>query len=198
MLSALLLALAPVGGTVPTATECDRQIAHPDDPDRVAPGVARADANLPAAIAACRAALEADPDNPRLNYQMARALGYSGRGEEALPYRAKAVEGDYPQALFVVGFITLFGLNGQPQDSCEAAALIHRSADAGRLAGLVGLPHYWLEGRFEGCELTFAPAELPAYLDRAEEMVAGEFYNAIMVHHLKASLVARLAQIDAD
>ena len=196
ILSAMFLALASAQASDVAVTECDRLIAHPDDPDRVAPGVEREDADLPAAIAACRAALETDPDSPRLNYQLARALGYSGRGAEALPYRAKAVEGDYPQALFVVGYITLFGINEQPRDPCAAAGMIHRSAQKGRLAGLVGLPHFWLEGRFDRCELTFAPQDLPAFLAKAEERVAGDFYNGIMVRHLRASLAARLAFMD--
>ena len=195
MLSALaLLMAAPVAEPV-GVTECDRLIAHPDDPDRVADGVSRKDADLPAAVEACEEAVAADPENPRLNYQLARALGYSGRGSEALPFRAKAVEGDYPQALFVVGFITLYGLNEQPRDPCKAASLIHRSAQAGRLAGLLGLPDFWLSGAFDGCELTFNPRDLPGYIDQAEKQMAGDFYESIMTRHLRASLAARLAMM---
>jgi tetratricopeptide (TPR) repeat protein len=50
----------------------------------------------PAAIAACQRAVAADPNNPRLNYLLGRAYGYSDRGEEAMPYRLKALEADYP------------------------------------------------------------------------------------------------------
>ena len=103
-------------------TECDRQMAHPDDPHRIAPGVTRKNADLPAAVQACEAAIAADPENPRLHYQLARAYGYSGLGKKALPWRARSVAAGYPQSLFVVGFITLLGLNEQPQDTVPRRA----------------------------------------------------------------------------
>ena len=192
MLASLLLALAASGGGEwnpadwsQEVTECDRLIAHPDDPDHLAPGVSQKKADLPRAIDACRAAVEADPDNPRLNYQLARALGYSGRGVEAGPYRAKAVEGGYPQALFVVGYITLFGMNEQPQDTCEGGRLIYRSARAGRFAGLVGFPYYWSEGMFEGCDFEVSEEELSGFLDAAGKQAAGDYYKELLVSALR-------------
>lgn len=197
MLASMLLLVAASGAAQwnaadwsSQATQCDRRIAHPDDPDRIADGVAREDADLPRAIEACREALAADPDNPRLNYQLARALGYSGRGAQALSYREKAVAGGYPQALFVVGYITMLGINGQPQDVCEGGRLIRASAEAGRLAGLVGFPHYWHEGRFAGCHFALEEAELAGYLARAAEQVEGDFYKEILVEHLARSIEA--------
>ena len=78
LFAAAALAVAPV-------TECDRLAAHPSDPDRVAPGVAQPDVDLAKAIPACQAAVKAYPDSGRLNYQLARSLGYAGRGREAGP-----------------------------------------------------------------------------------------------------------------
>ncbi len=69
-----------------TVTECDRVAAHPDDPLRVARGVETRAMDLPAAIAACRRDLAQDPNNPRLRYQLARALTYAGEVNEALPF----------------------------------------------------------------------------------------------------------------
>ncbi|MFN3592553.1 MAG: hypothetical protein ACK4TG_10240, partial [Thermaurantiacus sp.] len=140
--AAAAMLLAGAGPVRAEVTECDRLAAHPSDPDRVAPGVAQRDVDLPAAIAACQAAVEADPGNPRLNYQLGRVLAYAGRGQESRPFRDAAIAGDYPQALFVVGFITLFGLNEQPQDSCRAADLVRRSALAGRQAGEIAFVHW--------------------------------------------------------
>jgi hypothetical protein len=76
-------------------TACDLLASHPDDPNRVAPGRERTEIakDFPGAIAACRSAVERDPGNPRLQYQLARVLGYSGQGKLAMPHRAKAVEG---------------------------------------------------------------------------------------------------------
>jgi hypothetical protein len=47
-------------------TECDRLAAHPSDPDKVSEGVASQDVKLDQAIAACRQAVAADPENARL------------------------------------------------------------------------------------------------------------------------------------
>jgi TPR repeat protein len=178
----------PPGAVV---TECDRLAAHPEDPDRVAPGVPQAQVDTARAIAACQAAVAADPKNPRLNYQLARALGYAGRGREAGPYREAAVAGNYPQALFVVGFIHLFGLNDAERDPCKAADLIRRSADAGRLAGLIGYPAYLLTGRFAGCPADLPRAQLLGYLERARAMVGSDFYRGLLIDTLEAQLRAR-------
>ncbi len=113
--------------------------------------------------------MAADPENPRLNYQLARAYGYSGQGTKAYPYRDKAVAGGYPQALFVVGYITLFGMNEQPKDVCRGGELIRRSAQAGRLAGQLAFPHYFLQGMFKTCGWKPDRAEMLGFLGDARK-----------------------------
>jgi hypothetical protein len=172
-----------------TITDCDRLAAHPSDPDKLTPGVSQPEllaAGADKAIAACQAAVAADPNNPRLNYQLARTLGYSGRGAEAAPYREKAVAGDYPQALFVVGFMHLTG-QGAPKDVCKAAPLIRRSALAGRFAGLVGYPHYMTTNAFAGCPNThFHKAELQSFLTRAKaHPEATDYYKGLLIDRLE-------------
>ena len=175
-------------------TECDRLAAHPDDPHRVvSPGLERKAIDLPKAIAACEAAVKADPKNPRLNYQLARVYGYSGVGEKAIPYRKAATDADYPQALFVVGFITLNGMNKQPQDTCAAADLIRRSALQGRLAGQVGFPHYVLSGTFDQCPVRKDWAELQRFLDAAKAQIGGDYYQGLLVENLTRQVQARAA-----
>jgi hypothetical protein len=189
---ALLLVAAPSQSAAQLysqeATQCDRLAAHPDDPLKVAPGISENSMDKPAAIAACQSAVAADPDNPRLNYQLGRALGYSGRGAEALPYRDKAVAGDYPQALFVIGYITMLGMNEQPKDVCRGAELIRRSAAAGRLAGQVGFVHWALEGRFKGCKLRINRREMSGFLSKAKANVGSDFYKGLLVENLQARL----------
>ena len=46
-------------------TECDRLAAHPEDPQKVTPGVHQNDIDYPKAIAACEQALVANPSEPR-------------------------------------------------------------------------------------------------------------------------------------
>jgi hypothetical protein len=166
-------------------TECDRLAAHPEDPFRVAPGRSRDEIELPAAIAACEAAVKADPRNPRLNYQLARVYGYSGVGEKAIPYRAVAVDADYPQALFVVGYLHLLGLNKQPQDTCRAGELIRRSAQQDRLAGQVGFVRWALAGRFDGCPVPRDPAEMLGFLEAAKKHAGGDFYQTLLIEVLE-------------
>ncbi|MFN7175423.1 MAG: hypothetical protein ACK4MX_00890 [Thermaurantiacus sp.] len=189
--AAAAMLLAGAGPVRAEVTECDRLAAHPSDPDRVAPGVAQRDVDLPAAIAACQAAVEADPGNPRLNYQLGRVLAYAGRGQESRPFRDAAIAGDYPQALFVVGFITLFGLNEQPQDSCRAADLVRRSALAGRQAGEIAFVHWALEGRFDGCPTPQDRDEMARFLQSARDTSGGEFFQGLLIDRLEADLLRR-------
>lgn len=170
-------------------TQCDRLAGHPNDPERVGDGVERPAIDLEAAIDACRSAVVDDPDNPRLNYQLARVYGYSGRHDEGDAYRNTALAAGYPQSLFVVGYIRLEGWDGRGKDPCYGGELIRRSALAGRYAGLVGFPHYALSGLFNECEAypEVDKAELARFLEQAEEQ-SGDFYKGLLVLNLKARL----------
>ncbi|MFN2099904.1 tetratricopeptide repeat protein [Altererythrobacter sp. MF3-039] len=163
-------------------TECDKLASHPEDPFSVWEGKSSSrDIDLPAAIEACRKAVEADPANPRLNYQLGRVYGYSQRGDEAMPYRNAAIEGGYPQSLFVIGYIYIEGMNIE-QDVCLGAELMRLSAFAGRFAGQVGFPHYVLSGRFDDCPVTKDTDEMLGMLAAAKPQ---GFYQNLLVASLK-------------
>jgi len=170
-----------------SATGCDRLASHADDPFRVAPGVERSDIDLPAAIAACELAVARDPANPRLRYQLGRVYGYAGQGEKAVEHREAAVAADYPQALFVIGYLHLEGLNKARKDPCRAASLIHRSALYGRFAGLVGYPMWVMQGRFAGCATSQDPKELQSFLDAAAAQTT-DFYKQSLIGELRSKL----------
>ena len=174
-------------------TECDRLAAHPEDPYRVAPGRTQAQVLevADAAIAACERAVQQDPGNPRLHYQLARVYGYSGQGEKSLPHRQAAVAGDYPQALFVVGYLYLTGLNKNPQDVCRAGELIRKSAQQGRLAGQVGFVRYALQGLFDDCPVRRESAEMLEFLAAAREQIGGNYYQRLLVEVLEEQVRAR-------
>ncbi|WP_405241626.1 tetratricopeptide repeat protein [Lentisalinibacter salinarum] len=166
-------------------TACDRLAGHPSDPNSVTDGVSQAGMDKPAAIDACRKAVAADPDNPRLNYQLARAYGYSGMHEEAGPYREVALRAGYPQSLFVMGYILVTGWSGTDADPCYGGELIRRSAEAGRYAGLVGFPYYAVKGTFTACEgLEVAAAQLEAMLDEATER-GPDYYQGLLIDLLR-------------
>ncbi|HPF27086.1 MAG: hypothetical protein R3F58_16625 [Steroidobacteraceae bacterium] len=170
-------------------TGCDRLASHGDDPLHVAPGLEKPQMDLPAAIAACEVAVARDPENPRLRYQLGRVYGYSGQGEKATEHREAAVAANYPQALFVIGYLHLEGLNKAPQDACRAAELIHRSAQYGRIAGQLGYPMWVMEGRFKGCKAPQDKAEMLAFLDAAAAQ-SRDFYHQSLVKLLKQDLAA--------
>jgi hypothetical protein len=170
-------------------TLCDRLAAHPEDPEKVSPGVTQAAMDVPAAIAACQAGVAADPANPRLNYQLARAFGYAGRHADGAPSRQRAVMSGYPQSLFVVGFILVTGWGGTDTDPCTGGALIRLSADAGRKAGLIGYPHYVVNGALTGCALAMDKALLTGYLTRARPMAQG-YYEGLLLDNLAARVAS--------
>lgn len=175
-----------------TVIECDRLAAHPDDPERVSDGLRRPEMDLPAALTACTAAVAADPGNPRLNYQLARAHGYSGQHAEGQPFRDAALRAGYPQSLFVVGYIRLTGWDGAGTDPCYGGELIRRSAEAGRFAGLVGFPHYALSGAFETCTdyPVLDDAEMLGFLDAADAATT-DFYRSALIVQLRARIEDR-------
>lgn len=173
-----------------TPTECDRLASHGDDPYHVAPGLERSQMDLPRAIEACRAAVKADPTNPRLNYLLGRSLGYSGRGAEGIPNREAAVAADYPQALFVIGYMSMLGLNQQPKDVCRGAELIRRSAQQNRIAGQLGFVHYVLDGQFKDCKVRKDKQEMLGFLAAARKNAQGDYYQTLLVERLEEDLRA--------
>lgn len=170
-------------------TECDRLASHGRDPGHVAPAVSSSGMDKPAAIVACHQAVAADPDNPRLNYQLGRAYGYSSRGEDAMPYRLKALEADYPQSLFVIGYLYSIGSTIEP-DICKTYELWQRAAHYRRLAALVALPRQSLRGDFEACGPALEPEALRAYLNEAKAQ-SSDYYVRMLVEDLLAELDER-------
>lgn len=170
-------------------TPCDRAAAHPNDPEKVTPGLEREAIDIPRAIKLCAKAVAADPDNPRLNYQLARLYGYSGRHAEGEPYRLKALLAGYPQSLFVTGYILTIGWEGVPKDACLGAELVLKSAQAKRFAGLVGFPHYVVNGAYDGCPVRKDKAEMAGFLKEAKPL-ASDFYERILIENLEARVAA--------
>lgn len=170
-------------------TQCDVLASHFNDLERVTTGVTQDEMDKPAAIEACLKAVASDPDNPRLNYQLARAYAYSGLHEESDPYRIKALNAGYPQSLFVIGYIRLEGWDGRGSDACYGGELIRRSAHAGRFAGLVGFPHYFQMGKFENCEEypKIDKDEINGFLEKAQEST-DDYYHLILIDNLKSGM----------
>ena len=175
------------------ATDCDRLAGHPDDPFHVGTGLEKPEMDLPRAVAACQTDLQKDPGNPRLLYQLARSLAYSGRGAESLPLINRSASLGYPQALFVAGYLYLEGLYQAPKDLCRAGELIRQSAQVGRMAGQVGFPAWHLQGRFKGCSVRQDVTEMIGFLNAAKA-TKPEFYHALLIDDLLRQLAPQAAQ----
>ena len=190
--SASLAAAESLPGT--TVTACDRLASHPEDPDRVAPGVATKDVDLPKAIAACAAdadkATPASPDYARLQYQLGRAWFYDQQTQKALPPLERAAAAGSEQAQFVVGYVIDEGLQGIPANPCQVEDLWVRSARAGRLAAQVTYPHHVLRGRFAGCRIQATPEEMGAFLLSAASRPDNNYYQGLLTSVLQGELAA--------
>lgn len=177
-----------------TVTSCDRLASHPEDPDRVAPGVATKDVNLRKAIAACTAAADqatpASPDYARLQYQLGRAYFYDQQTKKALPPLERAAAAGSEQAQFVLGYVIDEGLQGIPANPCQVEDLWLRSARAGRLAAQVTYPHHVVRGRFAGCRTQATPEEMGAFLQSAASRPDNNYYQGLLISVLQGELAA--------
>lgn len=171
-------------------TGCDLLAGHPNDPHKNVVGLEKRDMDLPAAIAACKVAVERDPTNPRLNYQLGRVLGYSGKGDQAYKYREVALAAGYPQAVMVYGFMHLNGQNFAKVDKCLSGELHQRAARD----GLAPERFVWwvLEGAFDGCPgVKVDYQELLKYLDEVDKKTGDAYVHSIndnMRKRIKAKL----------
>ena len=83
------------------------------------------------AVPACRAAIAVSPNDPRVAFQLARALDRAGGADaEAFKLYRKAAEAGHPAAMNNLG--TSYGNGkGTPKDAAEAAHWYRKAADAG-------------------------------------------------------------------
>jgi len=95
-----------------TGAVCDRLAADPDDPRKQDRGVPIDALELEEAIEACVAAVEADPGDARLRFQLGRVLVAADHVDDALPFLRAAADAGYPAAQGYMGLL---------QDTDEAA-----------------------------------------------------------------------------
>jgi hypothetical protein len=182
---------APVAPAAARAvTACDRMAAHPEDQQRVAPGVERAQIDLPAATRACEQAVAADPVDARQRYQLARLLFYASENTRAVDEMRRSADGGYAQAQFVFGTFVVRNRPGAPTDICVAEKYWRGAADGGRQAARVQYLRYALKGRFDGCSGVLADPQLRNLLDTASRE-AKDFYERLLVEDLTEALAAR-------
>ena len=170
-------------------TACDREVGHPSDPERVGPGVSSSQVDTDRAMAACRADLLADPDNPRLQYQLARAIVYhadrhSTSYEEGMVYLAQSANGGHVQAMFVYGLML-----SREARVCEAAPWTRRAAEGGLKAARLAYVDSAVGGQWADCDMTFNTDVMSGFLDAAADQVSG-YYEKMLLGALRREVAA--------
>ena len=170
-------------------TACDREVGHPSDPERVGPGVSSSQVDTERAIAACRTDLLADPDNPRLQYQLARAIVYhadrhSTSYEEGMVYLAQSANGGHVQAMFVYGLML-----SREARVCEAAPWTRRAAEGGLKAARLAYVDSAVGGQWADCDMTFNTDVMSGFLDAAADQVSG-YYEKMLLGALRREVAA--------
>src|SRR5262245_3421439 len=144
--------------------ECDRRAANPPDPDRITVGVERKDIDLPKAIAACKAAVAAHPDEARFSYQLGRVLFYDNQTAPALASFQRAADLNYRQAKFMLGLLMTRKYPGVPQDECKVVQYWTAASEQHHFNAEVSLVRDTMHGRFKACPNTPTKEKMRAYL----------------------------------
>jgi uncharacterized caspase-like protein/TPR repeat protein len=126
-------------------TPCDQVAADGQDQMRIAQPVRFGLINTPLAIRACIVALGEDPSNPRLTFQLARALDAAERYVEARHFYIRAGSAGYGAALASLAYMYL-AERGVARDEKLSAELYRKAALAGNLRGMVGIARAYRNG----------------------------------------------------
>jgi len=183
---ALWLFAAPLAAE--EITECDLQAGHPSDPQHLGPGVSSASMILQKAIPACRAAVVANPESARAQYQLARSLVYWADANgadisEGMKHLEIAAGMDYTQALFVLGLM----YRRDEDKECEIEALTRKAADQGLKSARLTYVDDAVSGLYQDCKWVASKAAMAAYLEAAGEQVNG-YYEGMLLAALKREL----------
>jgi hypothetical protein len=183
---AMLIAGLMTGPTIAAedVTECDRQASHPSDPEKILPGLNDDEMNFAAAQVACEAAVQKDPNNKRLRYQLGRAYFYDKKFAQGLPHVKWAADQGYQQAQFVYGYIVDNGFAGVTKEPCLVEDYWVKSARQGRMAARISYPHHVVRGLFKGCTQQANNDEMQGFLDAAVKQADG-YYEKLMVSMLQ-------------
>lgn len=190
-LTLFLTLAAPVAASTPTA--CDRIAGHPQDPDGIGPGAVDDRWDHAEAVTACRADLSREPNNPRLQFILARVHFRAGEMAESIPLFEAAAAQNYRHALFVYGWLLTTGEKIAP-DWCKAADLWHRAAQRDHMNGQIAFAHYGLNGKFEGCATKVDVQEVLGFLTKAKAVpLQLSFHRNLLVENLERMARERLA-----
>lgn len=185
-----MIPLIMMAMTATAPTDCDRLAAHPEDPQRVTPGVAQEAIDYPVAISACERAVSEDPGNARLRYQLARLLFYTNQNQRAVEEMKRSADADHIQAQYIYGTFVVRGRPYAPTDLCVAEQYWRKAATAGRQAARIQYVRYTLKGHFARCSDAATDSELRAFVDAAGKD-SKSLFETLFVEDFREALVDR-------
>ena len=109
---------------------CDRLAGDPFDSHKGAPGVPFNKIDAEKAVPACRAAVEAAPEEPRFSYQLGRALLRTDKRDKGAALVRAAAEKSYSAAENALGDLYTNAI-GVAKDDAQALRLYRRAAEGG-------------------------------------------------------------------
>ena len=123
------LIITPVN---PTPQDCDEVAANPSDPKLPtnAKGVEFDEIDAARAVIICRDVLKSSPDNPRMQYELGRALDAAQKYDQAMNYYRKAAAAGYAIAMFSIGDLYEKG-DGVETDLSAAKTWYQKAVDGG-------------------------------------------------------------------
>jgi hypothetical protein len=124
---------------------CDRLASLPENPDSRAPGVLRENINAALAIDQCTAAIEAEPNAPRLRLQLARALAQSP--DQADQRDASLIIVDLTRDGYVAGYYLAAIWYARNRDWPNAARFMQLAADRGLPVAMSDIGVFYEGGR---------------------------------------------------
>ena len=160
---------------------CDRLAATPGDSDLPAgiSGVSFAAIQPPQAVAACRRAHDVYPDDPRIAYQLGRALHAAKQYSEAIPLYRLAADRGNRNAVTNLGVLYEGGM-GVTKDHAEALRFFRQGSDLGSPISMTNLGKMYLngEGVAKNAEEAARLFQMAASLENADAMTSlGNLYR---------------------
>lgn len=158
---------------------CDLYAASPLDPNRNADGVSIDRIDASRAIPACEKAVSADPANPRLLYQLARAYTKIGDHKAAFSRNEKAAQLGYAAAQYNLAVAYERAL-GTAQDFAEAIRWYKAAASQGVAGAQANLGEMYASGN--GVAIDYGVAlkwfsRAAGQGDTRSQTAIGEFYE---------------------
>ncbi|MEL6264152.1 MAG: caspase family protein [Pseudomonadota bacterium] len=132
-------------GTPFTVTACDQWVSSPLDPRRVSDGVPWGVVNTRDAVRDCSVAVADDPENPRLAFNLGRALDIAERFDTARRFYERAAAEGYGAAHRNLGYMYRSGRGVEP-DERRAAMHYFQAVETGLPAARSALGKLYEQG----------------------------------------------------